>query len=263
MLWSDPWIEAATAPGGTDKPPPVPELPTGLRFTCVQISDLNINEWRSFIGSSLSTQKLVERIGNDWVACLHKGFRSIATCVLRPRGSTWILETLFARERGNGYGTLLLRSAIPWIWNRVGRFTLVYTWELSVLGLASAWWRGWLRSAVAIERGWILREGPCGFCSDLSGGHFNVPMLFRDGTSSAVVVDSALGDGCGYVQAWRGSPSWSSIMKRGSWSSLWCRGSVAPPGPWLWTGEFVVVGALNAAAAVQKEWISAEISTPV
>ena len=263
MLWSDPWIEAATAPGGTDLAPPVPELPTGFRFTCVQVSGLNINEWRNFIGSSLTDQQIAERIGDDWISCLHEGPRLIATCVLRARGSTWLLETLFTRERGSGYGNLLVRSVMTWIWNRVGRFTLVYTWELSALGLAVAWWRGWLRSAVAIERGWILRDGPCGFCSDLSGGRFNIPVFFRDGSGSAIVVDSGLGDGCGYVQAWRGSPPWELIMKRGSWSSLWCRGSVAPSGPWLWTGEFVVVGALNTSGSIQKEWVSAEISTSV
>lgn len=261
MLWSDPWIEAATAPGGTDESPPVPTLPVGTRFTCIQASDLDITEWRRFIGSSLSEQKLVERIGYDWVCCLC-GSQLIATCVLRPRGSTWLLETLFARKRGHGYGNLLVRSATSWIWNRCGRFTLVYTWELSILGLASAWWRGWLRSAVSIERGWILRESPCGFCSDLSGSRFNVPMLFRDSSGSVVILDSGLGDGCGYVQMWRGEPSWDSIMKRGSWSSLWCRDSIQPPGSWLWTGEFVVVGALNA-TNIQKEWISAEISTQI
>jgi hypothetical protein len=261
MLWSDPWIEAATAPGGTDRPPPVPELPTGLCFTCVQVSELNITEWRLFLGSPLSNQHIAERIGGDWVSCLYDGPRIIATCVLRPRGSTWLLETLFARERGHGYGNLLVRSAMTWIWKRVGRFTLVYTWELSILGLAVAWWRGWLRSATSIERGWVLRAGPCGFCSDLSGGRFNIPMFFRDSSGSAVVVDSGLGDGCGYVQAWRGEPSWGPIMRDGSWSSLWCRGSVAPSGSWLWTGEFVVVGVLNAATSIQKGWISAEIST--
>jgi hypothetical protein len=262
MLWSDPWIEAATAPGGTDLPPPVPELPAGIQFTCVQAASLDIAEWRGFIGSDLSVQQIAERIGDDWVCCL-RGPQLIATCVLRGRGSTWILETLFARERGHGYGNLLVRSAITWIWRRSGRFTLVYTWELSVLALAGAWWRGWLCSAVAIQRGWILRNGPCGFCSDLSGGRFNTPVLFRDSSGSAVVLDSGLGDGCGYVQMWRGEPSWDSIMKRGSWSSLWYRGYRSPPGSWAWTGEFIVIGALNAATSIQKEWISAEISTPV
>lgn len=261
MLWSDPWIEAATAPGGTDRPPPVPELPTSLRFTCVHVSDIDITEWRQFIGSPLSSQHLAERIGDDWIAYLHNSTHLVATCVLRPRGSIWLLETLFARERGSGYGNLLLRSAMTWIWNRTGRFTLVYTWELSVLTLAAAWWRGWLRSAVATERGWVLRHGPCGFCSDLSGGRFNIPMFFRDSSGSAVILDSGLGDGCGYVQVWRGEPSWTTIMKKGAWSSLWCRDAVAPPGSWLWTGEFVVVGALNGTAP--KQWISAEISTQI
>ena len=260
MIWSDPWISLAS--GGTDIPPPVPTLPDGVVFECVQAMHLNIVEWRVFIGSRLSDQQLTERIGEDWIACLRVGEAPTATCVLRPRGSTWLLETLFVPvvARGSGYGTLLTRSVMTWIWRRVGRFTLAYTWELSLPALVWAWWRGWLRSATSIERGWALGRLPCGFCEGGPvGGRFNTPMLFRDSSGAAVVLDSGIGDGVGYLQMWSGAPNWSAIMGRGMWTSLWCHASEPPAGTWRWTGEFVVVGSLNGAAP--KQWISAEIST--
>ena len=262
MIWSDPWVSLATSPGGTDIPPPAPSLPDGVAFDSVQAEKLNIAEWHSFIGSRLSEQQLTERIGGDWVAVLRIHGSLAATCVLRPRGSTWLLETVFVpiSGRGSGYATLLTRSVMTWIWRRVGRFTLAYTWELSLPALVWAWWRGWLRSAASVERGWMLGRAPCGFCESGSvGGRFNTPMLFRDEDGSAVILDSGLGDSVGYLQMWNGTPAWSAIMERGGWSSLWCHAPEPPAGEWRWTGEFVVVGALN--GSVPKQWISAEIST--
>ena len=105
----------------------------------------------------------------------------------------------------------------------------------------------------------MLGRTPCGFCGDSGGGRFNTPMLFRDGSGSAVILDSGLGDGVGYLQMWNGAPNWAAIMDRGGWVSLWCHATAPPFGIWRWTGEFVVVGALNGTAP--KQWTSAEIST--
>ena len=261
MIWSDPWISLATIPGGTDIPPPVPSLPVDVVFDCVHVDSLNVAEWRLFIGSRLSEQKLTERIDHDWIACLRLHGSLVATCILRQRESTWLLETLFvpSTHRGAGYGTLLTRSVMTWIWRRVGRFTLAYTWELSLPSLGWAWWRGWLNSAVVVERGWILGKTPCGFCR--GGDRFNVPMFFRDSSGVAIILDSGLGDGTGYLQMWSEFPDWEAIMERGEWTSLWCHSREPPDGPWSWTGEFVVVGALN--GPVSKKWISSEISTQV
>ena len=90
---------------------------------------------------------------------------------------------------------------------------------------------------------------------------FAMPTVFRFGESLAVVSDSGLGDGWGYVSAVRGTPEWSTIAARGGWKRLWMRSAVAPPGAWSWTGEFVVVGLLNWNEPTQNlSWTTAEIA---
>jgi len=88
-----------------------------------------------------------------------------------------------------------------------------------------------------------------------------LPTLFQDGSGSAIISDSGLGDGWGYVSVFRGEPDWSVIAKRGGWKALWMRAPRAPK-EWSWTGEFVVVGVLNqrSSDSVPIEWITAEIA---
>lgn len=255
MIWNDPWI--ADPLGGP--PPAPPELPAGMIFRCIQVADMSgslLLQWRDLVGTRLSIAALQERLAGAWIAMLvMEGERvPVATCVLRPRGVTvWLLETFVARPQGSGYGTLLVRHAIPWVWSR-GCRSLVYTWELGPIGLGVAWWRGWLRTAVSYEWGWVLRrEGRgadgCSFCPEthaVSVCPFTMPVLIRGARAWAIVSDSGLGDGWGYVLMTAGAVNWSTVFQKGGWRALWYRGSTAPAGVgWKWTGEIVVTGIIG------------------
>lgn len=231
--------------------------------------------WRCLVGTQWSVAALQERLAGAWIALLVAGESDpVATCVLRPRGSariTWLLETLVARPQGTGLGRLLMRHAIPWAWSQ-GCRSLVYTWELGPLGLVAAWWRGWLRTAVSYEWGWVLRRGDvgCGFCPEsvtsAAEPQFVMPTLIRDARTHAyaVVSDSGLRDGWGYVLMTAGEVDWPSVFQKGGWRALWYRGATAPVGEWRWTGETVVVAVIGmtppAAEAIR---LSPEIATAV
>lgn len=260
MIWNDPWL--ADPLGGP--PPAPPELPAGIIFQCVRVEDMSgalLLLWRDLVGTQWSPVALQERLTGTWIALLISdgGRGPVATCILRPRGSTitiWLLETFVALPQGAGYGTLLARHAVPWVWSQ-GCRTLVYTWELGPVGLGVAWWRGWLRTAVSYEWGWVLRregheEEGCSFCPEtrtMTVSQFTMPVLIRDerrGDSWAIVSDSGLGDGWGYVLMTEGVIDWSTVFQKGGWRALWYRGTVAPQGAgWKWTGEVVVTGVIG------------------
>jgi hypothetical protein len=259
MIWSDPWLADPLA----GPPPPPPELPAGMVFRCIRAEDMYgalLVQWRDLVGTHWPVSALQERLAGAWVALLAVGSeqRLVATCVLRPRGSAgtvWLLETFVARPRGVGYGTLLARHAVPWVWGR-GCRSLVYTWELGPLALAGAWWRGWLRTAVTYEWGWALRAADasgCGFCPTTTSAEprFVMPVLIRDERSGAwaIVSDSGLRDGWGYVLMTAGDMNWPAVLQKGGWRALWYRGSEAPTGnpDWRWTGETVVGGVIGVA----------------
>jgi len=242
-------------PGGTRLPPPRSPLAAGLRFICVQVTDLDIEAWIELVGCRWTPAELRVRLKDVWIPCLIKNGDIIATCVLRPKPDMWILETLRSHK---GYGTPLLRAAIPWLYDHAGPFTLAYTWELSLPGLAAAWWRGWLGSATTLQYGWQWSADDCGFCPRAwqpIGDRLTLPSLI----GSAVVSDSGLGDGWGYVLVYTGEPDWAAIAKKGGWRSLWIRAST-PPKDWSWTGECIIVGFLNYAGQ-SVDWITAEISS--
>lgn len=252
MIWDDPWTLVAMTPEGTRLPPPRTPL-AGLRFVCEQVADLDLEIWNELVGSRWTPAELRQRLADAWIPCLFLGADLVATCVLRPKPDMWILETLRSRK---GYGTALMRAAIPWIYDFGGVFTLAYTWELSLPGLAGAWWRGWLGSATTLQYGWHW-SADCGFCPQgwtPIGERITLPSLI----GSAVVSDSGLGDGWGYVLAYTGEPDWAAVAKKGGWRSLWMRATTAPKG-WTWTGECIVVGFLNYAGQ-SVDWITAEIS---
>jgi hypothetical protein len=275
MIWGDPWIAAATDKGGyarqfcTTIPPPMVTLGTGQRFVCVRVRDLDLQSWRDLVGTRWSAAALTERLAEAWIPCLFTEERGlVATCVLRPQvDGVWILETMRAIP---GYGAPLMRALMCWIWDRVGPFVLGFTWELTVAQLGAAWWRGWLGAAAAYQYGWAFSVDGCHFCglqeswTPMSAPRFTLPTLIQDekGGWSAVVSDSGLGDGWGYVSHWSGPVDWSAVSERGGWRALWCRSQWAPAPKWSWTGEIVVVGLLNAWCSdyYSVEWVTAEIA---
>jgi hypothetical protein len=299
MIWSDPWIDVATTPPPegtgvspfcTTLPPPRPTLPPELRFRCepaAAITDTALSDWRTLVGTQWPVTALRQRLADAWVAELRTDGNLVATCVLR-RGSAaavWILETLVARPTRRGYATALVRSAITWIWEtgQRGPFVLAYTWELSVAQLAVAWWRGWLKSAAAYESGWIWvpQEG-CSFCgSNTDRNAYPVgpamPLIFRSAEGEAILSDSGLGDGLGYVLACRGAVDWTAVIRRGGWRALWWRGTSPPSlhctsnmeassraaNAWQRTGEVIVVGLLNydgRSPGIPTRWVTAEVA---
>jgi GNAT superfamily N-acetyltransferase len=255
MIWDDPWLLAPLS----GPPPAPPELPAGMVFRCLQVCDMSgtlLLQWRDLVGTRWSISALQERLAGAWVALLYDsgGRGPVATCVLRPRGSTiWLLETFVARPQGSGFGTLLMRHALPWVWAQ-GCRSLIYTWELGPVGLAAAWWRGWLRTTASYEWGWVLRRDStgCSFCPetrDASGSQFITPVLIRSTQHNgpwAIVSDSGLGDGWGYVLMTAGAVDWQTVFQKGGWRALWYRGDSAPTGTdWKWTGEIVVTGVIG------------------
>lgn len=282
MIWDDPWIAAATDHGGPARrfctllPPPRPVLPAGLTFDCLATTNIIPalwSEWRDLVGTAWDLEALVARLAGAWVVVMRDSSGAlVGTCVLRSRSSSqlWLLETLCAHH---GVGTPLMRSVMTWIWDRVGPFMLGFTWELTAPQLAVAWWRGWLAAAAAIQFGWSWRASSnpesnpnqgCLFCpsKDKHQPLLILPSLIRSATGCAIVTDSGLGDGWGYVLAVRGMPDWDAVCARGGWrNGLWMRSVAAPPGDgWRPTGEIVVVGLLNCWGKVSLEWITAEIS---
>ena len=253
--------------GGTLLPPPRTLLASGQTFRCLHEKELDLAIWIDLVGTRWTESELRLRLADAWIPCLYDNGDLVATCVLRVREHTWILETLRARK-GFGFGTALMRATIPWISDVDPAFTLAYIWELSLPGLVTAWWRGWLTSAASIQYGyaWTASTDPnnCDFCPagwklvDLST-RLALPTLFQDGSGLAIVSDSGLGDGWGYVSIYSGEPSWSAIAKRGGWRVLWIRSRI-PPKDWSWTGEFIVVGFLNARGSPRHDWITAEIA---
>lgn len=262
MIWEDPWIDNPTA----QAPPEPPALPAGLAFRCVRVDDIEqlLLRWSLLVGTQWPAPALRKRLTGAWVALLiiAESNDPVATCVLRPVcGWTWALETFVvaAEMRGAGIGRLLLRHAVPWAWAQ-GCRSLVYTWELTLGALLTAWRRGWLRTAVAYEWGWTLRSSGssgCNFCPAAAAFAAQTaaePLLFRDrGGTYAVVSDSGLRDGWGYVMLTGGGDSsdpkfWNAVMQKGGWRALWYRGSSAPGSGsgWRWSGEVVVVGVIGA-----------------
>ena len=265
MIWDEPWTQIAMQEGGTTIPPPKSLLAEGQEFRCVRCTNplLDLQVWADLVGSRWTTEELGMRLEGAWIPCFYDKGELVATCVMRPSSEYWILETLRARK---GYGRPLIRAVIPWLYDKSdGPFTMAYTWELGLPGLLGAWWKGWLGSATAIQYGWswTAEEGTCGFCPrawEPLGPRLALPTLFHDASGAAIVSDSGLGDGWGYVTLLRGEPDWGAIAKKGGWRFIWYRGPTGPKG-FEWTGEFVVVGLLNKRGPVTSlEWCTAEVA---
>lgn len=255
-MWDHPWALVA-ATEGTRLPPPLPILPDGFSFACY--SGLPPDTWRTLVGTHWTPADLAERLEGTWIACLSFHGILVATCVLRPHKGAWILETLVSRKKGSA--NWLIRSAFRFLWDRVGPFSLFFTWELSLLQLAGTVWKGWWRAIRAVHSTWIW-TADC-FCHHkglhVNNRRFRMPTVMTGGSWSVTVSDSGLEDGWGYVLAFTGEPDWPVIATKGGWLSLWTYG-VRPPGPWGFTSQVVVTGAVNY-AGVPPQWATAEVAS--
>lgn len=298
MLWSDAWTLVATEqrghPYNTTLPPPVPRVPDGVTFRCVHwgaLTDAEREEWITVVGTGWTATELTVRLQDAWIPLLYDGAALVGTAVFRPRlggkEAQWLLETLrvVTGKRGRGWGRLLMEAGRRWLWDHGGGpFVLAFVWELSVPGLVGAWLRGWMRSAAAVQRGWVFAVSGCGFCpvsrhrdsgdEVLGTSRFRpheipartgqplrpaAPLHVQTGADAwAIVNDSGAEDGWGHVCQWSGVVDWTAVAKKGGWGRLWARSSAAPSTEWRWSGEFVVVAALNGRPVL--EWVTPEIA---
>ena len=235
MIWDDPWCVAASSDGGTSLPPMKVVLENHQRFE---------------VSFSFYT-----------VARFYEHNRLVSSCILHlydVETNLWILETFSAIEKRRGYGTMLLRCVVDWIFNYTGRrFILGYTWELSVLGFVGAWWKGWLKTTNSIEFGWMIEKTE------------EEATAIATATATAICTESGLNDGWGTVISQSGVNDWNAQMKSRGWKYLWMRSLTQPQGQgheqkskWRWTGEIVVVGLLNKprGLVIDTHWITPDKS---
>lgn len=274
MIWSDPWIEVATTPSiyrplCTRLPPPTFAMPAGILFRTYDMNQPEnhtvLSKWNTLIQSSWTIEQLRARLQHAWIVCLEERSTIVATCVLRPRtheGAPFcILETLTVSpsHRRKGYGALLMRCAMRWLWDTYGPFILGYMWELSPAEFAWAWWRGWLRSVAEIRLGWMWKKAAVAVAAS-ADVDASLPLRFHAKDDRFVVIsDSGLGDGWGYIQDCSGDIDWSAIAKRGGWKGMWSSVRIQTK-EWTWSGEIVVVGLLNYCGRSIPSFRSAEIT---
>jgi hypothetical protein len=248
MIWSDPWIDIATArtdsvsPYCTLLPPQRHPLPSNITYRCMTNLDLPISVWRRLVGTRFRDSEIDRRLRGTWIPCLWLDNQLIATCVLRPQSvpnvNLWVIETLVvhAGYRGKGYGRILMREFMTWIWWRTGPFVLGFTWELTFGGLLTIYRNGWYKAIASLESGWGWRGSTC---------HED------HATDSAIVTDSGLEDGMGVVISGMDQKDicWSCVAQQGGWQRLWCHTAKKPgdyDDPWKWSAEWVAIGFLNA-----------------
>jgi GNAT superfamily N-acetyltransferase len=255
MIWSDPWIDIATtrtkseSPYCTLLPPQRVPLPPNIIYQSMTIADLPIHDWKRLVGTRFENSEIERRLQGAWIPCLWLDNQLIATCVLRPQAvrdvNLWVVETLVVHTgyRGQGYGRMLMREFMTWVWRCTGPFVLGFTWELTLTGLLSVYRNGWYKAIASLEYGW---------------GWWGVPRCFEDHTEtsekvteSVIVTDSGLGDRTGFVVSGMNLTGvcWSCVAQRGGWKSLWCHAAKKPErydDPWGWSREWIAIGFLNA-----------------
>lgn len=239
MIWDDPWCVVAKQPGGTALPPIHYELPDDIKFSLLDKGDnKGLNEWMTFVKTSLPPSGVLQRISSTcYIPVLKKEGVIIATCVLRHmKQDFWMLESLTAVH---GYATPLLQQVMPLLYKlQRGRFSLGFTWELTVLGILGAWLKGWLSTMVSVKQGFIF-EG-------------NEIKKSRD-TSIVTVFPSSQNADIGEVSEFTGDPNWSLVKRLLGFKTLWMRSYVAPRG-WRSSGEIIVLGCLNRRKSQIVEW---------
>lgn len=244
MIWSDPWIDLATTRGSHDSPyctllpPQRHSLPEGFVFECVKGISLSFPTWTPLIGTRFGDYEIQRRLHGSWIPCLWKDKQLIATCVLRPQHledvNLWIIESLVVdpSHRGQGYGRILMREFMTWLWWHFGAFVLGFTWELHMSGLLNILFSDKRKAISTIQAGWIWKGETC---------------EEEHTTDSVLVTDSGLGDNTGYVVSWSDDRvCWPCVAKKERWHRLWCRSTTKPDGEWQWSGEIVAIGFLNA-----------------
>ena len=270
-IWNDEWTMVASQEETT-----LPPRPPALDGLTIRVWHTVTAEWLEFVKSGWNQTEAAERLRDAHVLVLVDSVGDIqATCVLRARRDRWwLLETLRANK---GNGTLMIRTAVRWLWEHTGgAFRIAFVWEL---GIGGALWslvgRGWWRAVQRIHWGWMWsfpseptdpsepqdQSKPCGWCpSDDTAPwlpklkRWTTPVLLQGEGWSVVVSDSgARGAQAadGWVLTWTGTVPWSDVAKKAGWRRLWCHASEVPVpclvtnGRWRWTGEVIVVGALN------------------
>ena len=233
MIWNNPWVDLAIA--GTLLGPLPPDLGT-CRFALETRETLDISGWTSFIGTYWSPEIVHYRLQQSYIGCLYDSGKLVATCVLRKGPNMYTFETLLARPKRRGYGALVIHAAVYALYQHVGPHTLMYTWELTLKTLILAYLRGWLKSMLALEYGWI-RPATDTYESRALDKPIHVHGLW--------LSDSGLNDNYVYVE-----PDPDTDLAKISWTfctnkTLWVKSSICPGPRWRWTGEFIVSGGLN------------------
>jgi hypothetical protein len=265
MIWDDPWCSIA-ATEETTLPPLPPTLSEDIQFRVLDVAVsgqwdqwTQWEQWIAFVHTGWTVAEVKERLRGAFIpVLLDTSGRLLGTCVLRPRTDRWwLLETLRAEQ---GHGSTIIRAAFYWLWKHTeGQFRIAFLWEMSLAGAAwCLYGRGWWRAMRRIHWGWTWSdpETGCGWCP-LTGEtapwkkRHATPVLVSGDGWSAVVSDSGARDSYGWVLAsasGSGSVPWNTITKTMGWRRLWCHAASPPPpssGQWRWSGEVVVVGAMN------------------
>lgn len=239
MLWTDPWVQIASATK-THLPPPPPRLPPNVTFQ-IQTRDTIGPKWATFVGTHFSPKVIHKRLEGCSIPCLYREGVLVATCVFRPhptQANIYMIETLVARPQNERFGGHLLHSAV--YETRAG---YVFTWEVSLVGLIACYWKGWLASMVRLEYGWI-NKGP-GPARNL----MTMPFLLYGTWFS----DSGINDG--FLYAFQEGDTMTAVPAK-SWTI-----AKKNPGPgWVWNGNFVVTGNLNIEHPIYR-WFTPEITS--
>lgn len=252
MIWDDPWCVVARQPGGTALPPIRYNLAEDLIFSLLDRNDNKaLTEWMAFVKTVLAPSDVLQRLpGTCHVPVLKKKDTIVATCVLRHmKQDLWMLESFTAVH---GYGTPLLQQVMPILYKiQGGRFSLGFTWELTVWGLVGAWLKGWLSAAVSVKQGFVFK---CDGDDKSKKGSTES----KGSTGSTVTVcRSSQNADIGEISDFTGDPNWSLVGRLVGrlvgFKTLWMRSSVAPRG-WLPSGEIIVLGCLNRRESQTVEW---------
>jgi hypothetical protein len=264
MIWDDPWCSIA-ATEETTLPPLPPTLSESIQFRVLEVAVSGQwtqwnqwEQWIAFVHTGWTVVEVQERLRGAFIpVLLDASGQLLGTCVLRPRSDRWwLLETLRAER---GHGSTVIRAVFYWLWKHTeGQFRIAFLWEMSLAGAAwCLYGRGWWRAMRRIHWGWTWSdpETGCGWCpltvetAPWKKRHATPVLVSGDGWS-AVVSDSGARDSYGWVLATSssstsGSIPWNTITKTMGWRRLWCHAASPPPGQWRWSGEVVVVGAMN------------------
>ena len=239
-MWSDSWTQVAST-GRTLTSPPPPKMRDCTLV--LETRDSLPADWASLVGTSFSSNIIYVRLESCIIPCLYRDSVLVGTCVLRPHPdlyAVYALETLVAKK-GHQYGSLVLHAATYAMYQDVGPHTLVFVWELTASQMIKAYLKGWLKTKIRVEYGWM-------YTSDSEHTiDLRLPKKIDGITYSASGIDDIVYCNPGTVDPIRAK-------------KIWCIASTCPGKGWTWTGEYIVTGNLNAATPIQR-WGTAEIAS--